>query len=510
MLQVCDSSDSTVASPSPATATTSATADATAADDTFWPFAYHDAVLLHLCDVTPLSHLAQDGDFFFCLQLASAPDSAERIPSLVVKLRSAEGVKELAVGEAEYRAAFSTMDWVKQAKSAPDHELSYILRQCLIATEYTVRHLQWEETLHERGPARGAQEALSPGPGVHSHGPGVVHSQGHGVPSHGCSQGHGGGVDSQGSQEQRGAPSQGQRGGVPSQRQGGVPSQGHGEGLSSHGHGEGVPSQAQKGGPSQRHGLPLSRSPGQGTHSQGSSQHSPNSSSPDSRRGLRRGVQESGGSDSDSTLVSDDSCQRTSGSAVAGGDGGGGADNDGDRSCGSVSDGDAGEGTGADSHRNGDASPAERCASGGKTCIPWVVRLFNCVPPELAVIHLSVCAPSQLFVEFLSGYLLTFRRNYSVRIGDSLNGVYQSDPVGYSFIPPELFPEVICCPLVVHQRCSWSVSFSPSGLNFPQEVFLRLFVCPLVFHQSYSWSVSFSPSGLNFPLEVFLRLFVVH
>ena len=325
------------------------------------------------------------------------------------------------MGESEFRAAFSTMDWVTQAKGAPDHELSYILRQCLIATEYTVRHLQWEETLQERGtgtPPRGgsggAPGAPSPSPGTHSHGPGVVHSQGHGVPSHGCSQGHGGGVPSR---EQRGVPPQegeggvpspGHRGGVPSPghrgvpspgheggvpspghrggalsqvHEGGVPSPGHDEGVPSRGHGEGAPAQ----GPSQKPGLPPSRSSGQGrhSHSQGSpSQRSPNGSSPDCTRGPSRlGLHESGGSDSDSTLVSDDSFRRTSGSADGGG---GGADTDGDRSCDSVSDG----GGAGDGQRNGDASPAERCASRGER--------FNSPLRTVRVITIAYsCEPSR-------------------------------------------------------------------------------------------------------------------
>ena len=424
MLQVCDSSETAVPSTSPVTATTSANADTAttaAADDIGWPFAYHDSVLLHLCDVTPLAHLDRDGDFFFCLQLASqpdsaekVPDSAEKVPSLVVKLRTRDEVREFPVGEGEFRAAFSTMDWVTQAKGAPDHELSYILRQCLIATEYTVRHLQWEETLQERGTGThprgggggggGAPGAPSPSPGTHSHGPGVVHSQGHGVPSHGCSQGHGGGAPSREqrgvapqegeggvlSPGHRGVPSPGHEGGVPSPghrggalsqvHEGGVPSPGHGEGVPSRGHGEGVPAQ----GPSQKPGLPPPRSSGH-SHSQGSpSQHSPNSSSPDCTRGPSRlGVHESGGSDSDSTLVSDDSFRRTSGNADGGG-GGGGADTDGDRSCDSVSDG----GGAGDGQRNGDASPAERCASRGER--------FNSTLRTVRVITIAYpCEPSR-------------------------------------------------------------------------------------------------------------------
>ncbi|KAK7504662.1 hypothetical protein BaRGS_00004148 [Batillaria attramentaria] len=103
---------------------------ATFPEDSTWPLTHDDAVLVHLCEATPAAHLVQDGDFYFCLRRSSADDAS-----------------------CEYRRTFSskTMDWVEKARSAPDHELSYILRQCLIATEYTVRHLQWEEVLERNG-----------------------------------------------------------------------------------------------------------------------------------------------------------------------------------------------------------------------------------------------------------------------------------------------------------------------------------------------------------------------
>lgn len=38
-----------------------------------------------------------------------------------------------------------TMDWARKVREAADHEVVFVLRQCMVASEYTIRHLRWDE-----------------------------------------------------------------------------------------------------------------------------------------------------------------------------------------------------------------------------------------------------------------------------------------------------------------------------------------------------------------------------
>ncbi|XP_076470612.1 puratrophin-1-like [Babylonia areolata] len=237
------------------------------------------------------------------------------------------------------------MDWVSQARGAPDHELPYILRQCLVATEYTVRHLQWEETLQQQQQQQ-QQRAAGHAPGETTpHRAEHSRHRGHHSPLQGalgalrsCSE-CGGGGDSSPGQGSHNASSP-QRGGSPGSPQQRSPSSCGVQG----------PGRPGCSGPC---GHVTSGSPGQ-------------SPAPWGR------VRDSGGSDSDSTLVSDgEGFRRTSGDAAGAGAGG-------HRSCGgSVSDRGVEEGeeeevvvgvvdaASPQSRLNGDCSPSARLQSPG-------------------------------------------------------------------------------------------------------------------------------------------------
>lgn len=55
-----------------------------------------------------------------------------------------DGVLEHAVEEPEF-GSLLTMEWARKIREAADHEVVFVLRQCLVTSEYTVRHLKWDE-----------------------------------------------------------------------------------------------------------------------------------------------------------------------------------------------------------------------------------------------------------------------------------------------------------------------------------------------------------------------------
>ncbi|XP_035827449.1 uncharacterized protein LOC101857760 [Aplysia californica] len=144
-----------------------------------WPLSVGSSVVVHLSRRN-CRYLRDIGDFCVCAVVAdrSQPNSARLVsadcgaadgrhpgasspeassssssddnsspplePRLLLCDLTFDGLVERRVDEREF-AAVLTMDWARRVRDAPDHELSLVLRQCMVASEYTVRHLRWDD-----------------------------------------------------------------------------------------------------------------------------------------------------------------------------------------------------------------------------------------------------------------------------------------------------------------------------------------------------------------------------
>ncbi|CAL1530641.1 unnamed protein product, partial [Lymnaea stagnalis] len=104
-----------------------------------WPLSAGSSVVVHLTRKN-CKYLRDIGDFCISIDV----DGATGQPALVVSDLTFDGVAERPIEEPEF-GFLLTMDWARRLREAPDHELAFVLRQCMVASEYTVRHLRWDE-----------------------------------------------------------------------------------------------------------------------------------------------------------------------------------------------------------------------------------------------------------------------------------------------------------------------------------------------------------------------------
>ncbi|KAH9515627.1 hypothetical protein Btru_011582 [Bulinus truncatus] len=133
-----------------------------------WPLSVGSSVVVHLTR-SNCKNLRDIGDFCILVDVSHAPAGQ---PGLVVADLTFDGVLEHAVGEAEF-GSLLTMEWVRRIREAPDQEVVFVLRQCMVTSEYTVRHLKWEEipqldprNLKGLAPQRDGQALDAEEPGV--------------------------------------------------------------------------------------------------------------------------------------------------------------------------------------------------------------------------------------------------------------------------------------------------------------------------------------------------------
>ncbi|XP_055890827.1 uncharacterized protein LOC106076280 isoform X3 [Biomphalaria glabrata] len=105
--------------------------------NTTWPLSVGSSVLVHLTTGN-CKYLRDIGDFCISVDVNSG------LPGLVLSDLTFDGVLEHAVEEPEF-GSLLTMEWARKIREAADHEVVFVLRQCLVTSEYTVRHLKWDE-----------------------------------------------------------------------------------------------------------------------------------------------------------------------------------------------------------------------------------------------------------------------------------------------------------------------------------------------------------------------------
>lgn len=107
-----------------------------------WPLSVGSSVVVHLSR-TNCRYLQDIGDF--CI--SAVLDKPHGHPAIIVSSLTFDGVAEREVDEPDY-GLLLTMDWARRIREATDRELVFLLRQCMVASEYSVRHLRWDEIPH--------------------------------------------------------------------------------------------------------------------------------------------------------------------------------------------------------------------------------------------------------------------------------------------------------------------------------------------------------------------------
>ncbi|XP_059140665.1 uncharacterized protein LOC131928602 isoform X2 [Physella acuta] len=104
-----------------------------------WPLSVGSSVAVHLTKRN-CRYLRDIGDF--CISVDVLADKGQA--AIFVCDLTFDGVVERTVDEPEF-GSLLTMDWARRVREARDSELAFVLRQCMVASEYSVRHLRWDE-----------------------------------------------------------------------------------------------------------------------------------------------------------------------------------------------------------------------------------------------------------------------------------------------------------------------------------------------------------------------------